>query len=222
MFTGIIEAIGSVKSLQEIKSEWRLVLETKDLDMSDVKLGDSIAVSGCCLTVVEMTESSFAADVSKETLRCTSLGSLKKGSRVNLEKAMMASDRFGGHIVSGHVDGVGKLASSSQEGQSVKLIFDVPDELSRYIAGKGSICIDGTSLTVNEVTANGFSINVIPHTQEETIIGEYRVGRVVNLEVDLVARYLERLMTGVQQPGSSGSSSNGISQDYLAEHGFNR
>jgi riboflavin synthase len=214
MFTGIIEAIGSVKSLQEIKSEWRLVLETDKLDMSDVKIGDSIAVSGCCLTVVEMSGSSFAADVSNETLRCTSLGALKPGSRVNLEKAMMATDRFGGHIVSGHVDGVGTLSFSSQEGQSVKLIFKVPDDLSKYIAAKGSICIDGTSLTVNEVTASSFSINVIPHTQEETIIGEYSVGRVVNLEVDLVARYLERLLTGAKD------SSGGITQDYLEEHGF--
>lgn len=215
MFTGIIEAIGSVKSLKEIKSEWRLVLESEKLDMSDVKLGDSIAVSGCCLTVVEMTASSFAADVSNETLRCTSLGSLKAGSRVNLEKAMMATDRFGGHIVSGHVDGVGALVSSSQEGQSIKLTFEVPDDLSKYIAAKGSICIDGTSLTVNDVTVNSFSINVIPHTQEETIIGEYGIGRVVNLEVDLVARYLERLMTGNKE-----SSTDGITQDYLVEHGF--
>jgi riboflavin synthase len=216
MFTGIIEAIGSVKSLREIKSEWRLVLETPKLDMSDVKIGDSIAVSGCCLTVVEISGSSFAADVSNETLRCTSLGALKPGSRVNLEKAMIATDRFGGHIVSGHVDGVGKLATSSQEGQSIKLTFEVPDELDKYIAAKGSICIDGTSLTVNEVSANSFSINVIPHTQEETIIGEYGVGRVVNLEVDLVARYLERLM-------SAGQKSSGlITEDYLAEHGFGK
>ena len=216
MFTGIIEAIGTVKSLREIKSEWRLVLETPKLDMSDVKIGDSIAVSGCCLTVVEMSGSSFAADVSNETLRCTSLGALKPGSRVNLEKAMIATDRFGGHIVSGHVDGVGKLATSSQEGQSIKLTFEVPDELGKYIAAKGSICIDGTSLTVNEVSANSFSINVIPHTQEETIIGEYGVGRVVNLEVDLVARYLERLMNAGQK------SSGLITEDYLAEHGFGK
>jgi riboflavin synthase len=217
MFTGIIEAIGSVKSLQEIKSEWKLVLKAEKLDMSDVKLGDSIAVSGCCLTVVEMSDSSFGADVSNETLRCTSLGSLKTGSRVNLEKAMMATDRFGGHIVSGHVDGVGKLVSSSQEGQSIKLTFEVPDDLRKYIAAKGSICIDGTSLTVNEVSANTFSINVIPHTQEETIIGEYGAGRVVNLEVDLVARYLERLMTGAQE-----STGGGITKDYLMEHGFGK
>ncbi len=195
MFTGIIEAIGEVKSLTEIRSEWRLVLGTNSLDMSDVKIGDSIAVSGCCLTVVEMTPNSFAADVSNETLRCTSLGSLKAGSKVNLEKAMLATDRFGGHIVSGHVDGVGTLIQSAPEGQSIKLTFQVPIELSKYIAAKGSICIDGTSLTVNEVNGHEFSINVIPHTQVETIIGEYEINREVNLEVDLVARYLERLMS---------------------------
>lgn len=215
MFTGIIEAIGTVKSLTEINSEWRLELEVSQLDMSDVKLGDSIAVNGCCLTVVAMTDSSFAADVSNETLRCTSLGLLKANSRVNLEKAMQATDRFGGHIVSGHVDGVGKMIESSPEGQSVKLVFEVPDELNRYIAAKGSICIDGTSLTVNEVTENSFAINVIPHTQVETIIGDYQVGRPVNLEVDLVARYLERLMSG--NPSSGPSK---ITKDYLAEHGF--
>lgn len=215
MFTGIIAAIGRVKSLTEIRSEWRLVLETNALDMSDVKIGDSIAVSGCCLTVVEMTSTSFAADVSNETLRCTSLGSLKTGSRVNLEKAMLATDRFGGHIVSGHVDGVGTLVHSTPEGQSVKLTFRVPDELSKYIAAKGSICIDGTSLTVNEVKGNEFSINVIPHTQVETIIGEYDIGREVNLEVDLVARYLERLMAP-----SVGKSSSGITEETLKSNGF--
>lgn len=218
MFTGIIEAIGTVKNLTEVNSEWRLELDVSQLDMSDVKLGDSIAVNGCCLTVVAMTANSFAADVSNETLRCTSLSLLKTNSRVNLEKAMQATDRFGGHIVSGHVDGVGKLIESSQEGQSVKLVFEVPDELSRYIAAKGSICIDGTSLTVNEVTQNSFAINVIPHTQTETIIGDYQLGRPVNLEVDLVARYLERLMSGNSNSPSSGASK--ITKDYLAEHGF--
>jgi riboflavin synthase len=215
MFTGIIEAIGQVKSLTEIRSEWRLVLETKSLDMSDVKIGDSIAVSGCCLTVVEMTPTSFAADVSNETLRCTSLGSLKPGSRVNLEKAMLATDRFGGHIVSGHVDGVGTLIQSTPEGQSVKLIFRVPAELSKYIAAKGSICIDGTSLTVNEVDGDEFAINVIPHTQEETIIGEYGIDRKVNLEVDLVARYLERLMSP-----KGGDSTSSITIETLKANGF--
>ncbi|MFK7862619.1 MAG: riboflavin synthase [Pseudohongiellaceae bacterium] len=215
MFTGIIEAIGTVKTLQEINSEWRLTLDVSSLDMSDVKLGDSIAVNGCCLTVVDMTADSFAADVSNETLRCTSLSLLKTNGRVNLEKAMQATDRFGGHIVSGHVDGVGKLIESSPEGQSVKLVFEVPDELCRYIAAKGSICIDGTSLTVNEVSGKCFAINVIPHTQTETIIGDYQVGRPVNLEVDLVARYLERLMSGAGMAGSEK-----ITKDYLAEHGF--
>jgi riboflavin synthase len=162
-----------------------------------------------------MTGASFAADVSNETLRCTSLGSLKAGSRINLEKAMLATDRFGGHIVSGHVDGVGTLKSSTPEGQSWKLTFQVPNELSRYIAAKGSICIDGTSLTVNEVHGNEFSINVIPHTQVETVIGEYDIGRVVNLEVDLVARYLERLMSS-----TSDKTSSGITAKTLKANGF--
>lgn len=215
MFTGIIEAIGQVKSLKEIRSEWRLELDCGALDMADVKMGDSIAVSGCCLTVIEFDEGGFSADVSNETLRCTALGSLKKGSRVNLEKAMQATDRFGGHIVSGHVDGVGTLKESVKEGQSIKLSFQVPAAISKYIAAKGSICIDGTSLTVNEVQGDMFSINVIPHTQTETIIGEYEIGRNVNLEVDLVARYLERLLSA-----DSGNEKTEITQDYLKANGF--
>jgi riboflavin synthase len=215
MFTGIIEAVGTVQSMHNIKDEWRLLIDCAQLDMSDVKLGDSIAVSGCCLTVVELDQQSFAADVSNETLRCTALGNVKNGTRVNLEKAMLATNRFGGHIVSGHVDGVGVLKSSAAEGQSKKLNFDAPKEICKYIASKGSICIDGTSLTVNEVDGTQFSINVIPHTQTETIIGDYEIGQQVNLEVDLVARYLERLVQGKdeEQPIL-------LDRDYLKAHGF--
>jgi riboflavin synthase len=162
--------------------------------LADLQIGDSIAVSGCCLTVVELSVDSFAADVSAETMNCTTLGSLKPGSRVNLEKAMLATSRFGGHIVSGHIDGVGKLVGSTADGGSIRMEFDAPIALAKYIAAKGSICIDGASLTVNEVSGATFTINVIPHTQTETTIGDYVVGRGVNLEVDLVARYLERLM----------------------------
>lgn len=219
MFTGIIEAIGSVKSLQQLQSEWRLAVNTASLDLRDVKLGDSIAVSGCCLTVVELTASGFSADVSNETMACTILGSLQEGSRVNLEKAMLAASRFGGHIVSGHVDGVGQLVGSKPDGQSVRLDFEVPDALAKYIADKGSICIDGTSLTVNEVRGVTFSINVIPHTQIETIIGEYVVGSKVNLEVDLVARYLERLMQGDSAANETGTSAV-LNKEFLSEHGF--
>ena len=194
MFTGIIETTATVESLQQLQSEWRLVVGSGELDLADLQIGDSIAVSGCCLTVVELGVDSFAADVSGETMNCTILGSLKPGSKVNLEKAMLATSRFGGHIVSGHVDGVGKLVGSTADGGSIRMEFDVPVALAKYIAAKGSICIDGASLTVNEVSGATFTINVIPHTQTETTIGDYIVGREVNLEVDLVARYLERLM----------------------------
>ncbi len=214
MFTGIIEATGSVANLSRISDEWRLVISTGGLSLDDVKLGDSIAVNGCCLTVVEFDTNQFAADVSNETMNCTSLGQLKTGSRVNLEKAMQANARFGGHIVSGHVDGVGSLVSSTPDGRSIRLVYEAPAELARYIAGKGSICIDGTSLTVNAVNGLQFTVNVIPHTQVETIIGDYVIGQKVNLEVDLIARYLERLMQGNK------AAKSGIDADFLAEHGY--
>jgi riboflavin synthase len=216
MFTGIIEATGRIRGLQQIESEWRLTVDAGELDLGDVKLGDSIAVNGCCLTVVEFNAGSFSADVSNETMDCTTLGSLKQGSRVNLEKAMLVTSRFGGHIVSGHVDGVGELVSAKADGKSQRLTFQVPANLWKYIAAKGSICIDGTSLTVNEVQGERFSINVIPHTQEETIIGDYSAAQKVNLEVDLVARYLERLMTA----GEIGNTDTAVDKNFLAEHGF--
>ena len=214
MFTGIIEAIGSVAKLQQLGSNWRLKIDCARLDLSDVALGDSIAVNGCCLTVVELQSNFFAADVSNESMRCTALGEFREGARVNLEKAMLASGRLGGHIVSGHVDGVGRLIESSADGSSIRLDFETPAEIARYIAAKGSICIDGTSLTVNAVSGNKFSVNVIPHTQTETIIGDYSVGQSVNLEVDLVARYLERLLQGREDTDKV------VDKEFLARHGF--
>jgi riboflavin synthase len=229
VFTGIIAAIGSVKSLQNIESEWRLVIDTRKLKLDDVGIGDSIAVNGCCLTVVKLAAGSFSADVSNESMRCTTLGGLSTGTGVNLEKAMLAGSRFGGHMVSGHVDGVGKLRSSTPDGQSQCLQFEAPPELAKYIAAKGSICIDGTSLTVNEVRGVTFTINVIPHTQEVTVIGQYVIGQQVNLEVDLVARYLERLMQGESagqsdtdtdtDTGTAGAASK-LDQEFLQQHGF--
>jgi riboflavin synthase len=216
VFTGIIETTGSIKRLEQLNAEWRIEIATGSLDLSDVVIGDSIAVSGCCLTVVELGAASFSADVSNESMRCTNLGTLKVGSRVNLEKAMLASSRFGGHIVSGHVDGVGKVLSARPEGQSVVLRFAAPIELSRYIAAKGSICIDGTSLTVNTVAGSEFEVNVIPHTQQETVIGEYKPGREVNLEVDIIARYLERMM----QNNGEAEASSSLSRNFLEQHGF--
>ena len=214
MFTGIIEAIGSVAKLQQLGSDWRLTIDTGKLDLSDVVLGDSIAVNGCCLTVVELKENIFSADVSNESMRCTALGEFKDGTRVNLEKAMLASGRLGGHIVSGHVDGVGSLVELSEDGASVRLVYEAPKEIAKYIAAKGSVCIDGTSLTVNEVSGQKFSVNVIPHTQAETIIGDYKVEQNVNLEVDLIARYLERLLQGTD------SKTEGLNKNFLAKHGF--
>lgn len=216
MFTGIIQAIGSVERLQRLGSDWRLSIDTGQLDLNDVILGDSIAVNGCCLTVVGLANSNFDADVSNESIRCTTLAELKPGTKVNLEKAMLATGRLGGHIVSGHVDGVGNLVHSEEDGKSVKLVYQAPVELAKYIAAKGSICIDGISLTINEVSGANFTVNVIPHTQTETIISGYSVGQNVNLEVDLIARYLERLT----QPENSLTNTNTVDKNFLAQHGF--
>lgn len=202
MFTGIIEATGIVSGLRQgSDADWCLTITSEQLDFSDVKIGDSIAVSGCCLTVVALDQHTFSADVSSETLACTTLGKLAVGTRVNLEKAMQATARFGGHIVSGHVDGVGTLLESAAEGSSIRLEFELPVKLAHYVAAKGSICIDGTSLTVNAVKNATFTVNIIPHTQQVTVIGDYKKGQQVNLEVDLVARYLERLLQAGQITG---------------------
>ena len=196
MFTGIVAAMGTLLERSEQGGDHRLRIAAQALDLGDVGIGDSIAVNGCCLTVVELEADSFGADASAETLRCTTLGALEPGRRVNLEKAMRLDDRLGGHLVSGHVDGVGALLKRQIEGDSLRLNLRAPAELARYIARKGCICIDGTSLTVNEVNGTDFTVNIIPHTRAETIIGQYREGQQVNLEVDLLARYLERLQQG--------------------------
>jgi riboflavin synthase len=219
MFTGIIEAIGKITDLRQRDSEWRLTVDCGRLDLSDVKLGDSIAVSGACLTVVALDEKAFQADVSNETMRLTSLGQLGKGSAVNLEKALQPTSRLGGHIVSGHVDGVGELETLEPDGKSWRLVFRAPDNLARYIATKGSICIDGISLTVNAVEGARFTVNIIPHTQQETVIQHYQPGTRVNLEVDLVSRYLERLLLG-DQAANPAQSTSLLSKEFLAQHGF--
>lgn len=221
MFTGIIEAVGRVTSLQKVGSDWQLVVSTAGLSMDDVKLGDSIAVNGCCLTVVAMSAASFTADVSNESMECTSFSDIAVGASVNLEKAMLATSRFGGHIVSGHVDGVGKIVSMVADGLSQVISIEAPQDISHYIAGKGSVCVDGTSLTVNRIKDSLFEINIIPHTQQETIIGQYKVGQAVNLEVDLIARYLERLMTGSEGDASHNlKGKTAISRDFLTQNGF--
>lgn len=195
MFTGIIEAIGQVRALQARAGDLRLCIGSGNLDMHDVALGESIAVNGVCLTVVAFSADHFEADVSNETLRCTTLGELQVDAPVNLERAMRADGRFGGHIVSGHVDGVGEVRSITAESRSQIWRFRVPASLSRYIAEKGSVCIDGTSLTVNTVEGDEFEVNLVPHTVTHTRFHSLTTGARVNIEVDLIARYVERLRT---------------------------
>ncbi len=218
MFTGIIQAVGSIRRLEPRGGDLRLHVETGKLDLSDVALGDSIAVNGVCLTAVALPGDGFAADVSNETLSLTSLGALESGSRVNLEKALTLQTRLGGHLVSGHVDGLGEVIERTDDARSVRFRIRAPRELARYIAHKGSITVDGTSLTVNGVDGAVFELNIVPHTLQETIMDEYAPGRRVNLEVDLVARYLERLLLGdrAAEPGSGG----GIDLETLVRAGF--
>ena len=216
MFTGIIEAMGKVAALQPRNGDLRVRIATDSLPLADVKIGDSIATNGVCLTVVELPGDGYWADVSRETLAFTTISAWRAGETVNLEKALMPESRLGGHIVSGHVDGVGEVVARSDDARSIRFTLRAPKELAKYIAHKGSICVDGISLTVNAVSGTDFELNIVPHTAQVTIIGGYRVGTRVNLEVDVIARYLERLLTGDQSATSSG----GITETFLAEHGF--
>lgn len=193
MFTGIIESVGIVEKIDNLDGDSRLAIDAGGLDMENLKDGDSIAVNGVCLTVTACNQSLLLLDVSAETLSVTTLGGLQKGSRVNLERPMLLSDRLHGHIVSGHVDAVGKVVEREPDGRSVFFTIEIPQSLQRYISKKGSVCIDGVSLTVNEKAGNRFSINIIPHTLEKTILDDYRPGTPVNIEVDIIARYLESL-----------------------------
>lgn len=220
MFTGIIQAVGSIAALEPSGVDMRLRVHGGKLPLDDVGLGDSIATNGVCLTVTELPGDGYWADVSRETLDFTTLGGLKPGSRVNLEKALTPASRLGGHIVSGHVDGVGEVVSVVADGRSWRYVMRAPDGLAKYIAHKGSICIDGTSLTVNAVNGAEFELNIIPQTWAETVFAEYRPGSRVNLEVDVIARYLERLVLGedAAKPGHQG----GISLATLADNGYLR
>jgi len=195
MFTGIIVATGAVTSIAETGGDLELGIEAAGLDFGRIAIGDSISVQGVCLTVTRLKESSFHADVSRETMAKTTLGTLRPGSRVNLEPSLRAGDALGGHLVSGHVDAVGRLRSIVQDGRSWRLEFELPPTLMRFVASKGSICIDGVSLTVNQVAGGRFDVNIIPHTHQMTTLGERKVDDGVNIEIDVIARYLERLMT---------------------------
>jgi riboflavin synthase len=218
MFTGIIEAVGQIQSMKPRGGDVRLYVKTAGLDLGDVKLGDSIAVNGVCLTAVELPGDGFWADVSQETIRRTALSRLKEGSRVNLEKALTPSSRLGGHLVSGHVDGVGKVLSLKEDARSWHFRIEAPAALARYIAEKGSITVDGISLTVNAVDGAVFDLNIVPHTMQETVMGDYQAGSPVNLEVDLIARYLERLLLGDKAAEPNRDSL--LSMSFLAENGY--
>jgi riboflavin synthase len=196
MFTGIIQALGTVDLHEASGGDLRLGVDCGDLDLAHTQIGDSVAVNGVCLTAVELGSRSFIADVSQETLQRTSLGQLALGSPVNLEPALTLSDALGGHLVSGHVDGLATLVDMEEDARSVRYRFEVDPALQHYIAIKGSVTLDGCSLTVNGVEANRFDVNIVPHTRQRTIFHRYQAGSKVNIEVDIIARYLERLIQG--------------------------
>jgi riboflavin synthase len=217
MFTGIIQSIGEILTIEPKGEDARVRVLTNKLDLDDVQLGDSIAVNGVCLTAVELHGDGFWADVSGETLSVTTFKSLMVGTKANLEKALTPTTRLGGHLVSGHVDGIGKVVERYNDGRSVRFHIKTPDSMAKYIAEKGSVCVDGISLTVNAVKGAVFELNIVPHTLQETTMGHFKVGTEVNLEVDIIARYLERLILGDK---AADVKTTGISMDMLSEHGF--
>lgn len=227
MFTGIIEAIGQIAAVEMRQGDLRLYVQTRDLDLSDVKLGDSIATNGVCLTAVALPGDGFWADVSRETLAHSRFDSLAVGEKVNLEKAMMPSGRLGGHIVTGHVDGVGQVLERRDDARSIVYRVRAPGALARYIAPKGSITVDGVSLTVNAVDGADFDLNIVPHTAGEAITGSYQPGRKVHLEVDVLARYMERLLQcapaqDAATQDAAGARQDGLTLAKLAEYGYSR
>lgn len=217
MFTGIIEEIGTVKTVQKGASSSFIEIRAKKV-LTDTRLGDSIAVNGVCLTVTELTESSFKADVMNETLSRSSLGGLKNGSMVNLERAMSANGRFGGHIVSGHIDGVGSIVGIKKDGIAVRYTISANSRILRYIVEKGSVAIDGISLTVTGVTDSDLSVSVIPHTSGQTILSSKKLGDTVNLENDIIGKYVEKLMNTEEHPKDTVKST--ISRDFLDKYGY--
>lgn len=214
MFTGIIETIGEIVATNQVGGDVRVTVSAPLYAEREIALGDSIAINGVCLTVIERQGDKLSFDVSTESINHTLIGRWSVGTKVNLEMALLPTTRLGGHLVSGHVDGVARLTHLKEDARSWRMVFDVPDDLKKYIAKKGSITINGTSLTVNSVDDNLFDINVIPHTFEVTTLGELKVNDKVHIEVDLIARYLERLLSGGQATESN------LSQSFLAEHGF--
>ncbi len=218
MFTGIIEAVGTITAIQQHAKDVTISVDSGDLDLSDVKLGDSISHNGVCLTVTKLNEQGFDVDLSHETLKRSAFSQIKTGFAINLEKAMQMNSRFGGHIVSGHVDGVGEITSITKLGSAVEYWVKAPAELAKYIAEKGSITVDGISLTTNEIDGASFKLTIIPHTIAQTIMAGYVVGTQVNLEVDVIARYLERLLLG--DKAAEAQQEKKSTMDLLARSGF--
>ncbi len=216
MFTGIVEAVGTLAAITPKGEDISVTVEVGKLDMSDVKLGDSIATNGVCLTVVAYSQTSYTADLSLETLKKTGFADYEAGDKVNLEKAMLPTTRFGGHIVSGHVDGVGEIVERNMVGRAIEFWVAMPGDIAKYVAEKGSITVDGISLTVNALRKGAFKLTIVPHTGEETTIADFRVGRKVNLEVDVLARYMERLLTAQREEQSESR----ITMDFLQQNGF--
>jgi len=215
MFTGMIQAIGNVVQLESFNNDARIHIHTAHLGLQTVQLGDSIAVNGVCLTVIELSSDGFWADISGESLQKTTLGALRVGNAVNLEKALTLQTPLGGHLVSGHVDGVGTICKLTNDGRSTRLHLHAPQTLLKYIAAKGSICIDGISLTVNTIQQNEFTVNLVPHTLKNTTLYQSVAGQRVNLEVDVIARYLERLLLGQTEITPSK-----LTENFLQQHGF--
>jgi riboflavin synthase len=211
MFTGIVKTKGTIAAIEKCDGDLRMRVTAADLPWSDYEPGDSISVNGVCLTAVELFKNGFETDVSVETLDVTTLRYLGQGDTVNLEPALRVGDALGGHLVSGHVDGIGVVISRADDARSIRMAFEIPAELARYIAKKGSVCVDGVSLTINEVSGNTFNLNIVPHTAEVTTMGEYAIGTAVNIEVDLLARYIERML---------GNDADRFSIDFLREHGY--
>jgi len=205
MFTGIVATTGRIESLIDRAGDAVLTIDAGALGLDDVRVGDSIAVNGCCLTAIRLAGHGFAADVSRETLRLTTLGGLGAGSRVNLEKALRAGDPLGGHYVTGHIDGIGRLHARSEDARSTRFEFEVDASLARYLARKGSVTVDGVSLTVNEVSGTHFGVNLVPHTLAVTTLGDCTPGTRVNIEVDIIARYLERLIEARAEAAGQGT-----------------
>ena len=202
MFTGIVQGVGRIRGIEPRGGDATYWIETGDVPLSELGIGASIAVNGACLTATRLEAHAFAADLSRETLSLTTLGGLGAGARVNIEKALVAGQPLGGHYVTGHVDGVGHVVSRYDDARSVRVEFEVPEALARYVARKGSVCVDGVSLTVNGVDGRRFDVNLVPHTLTVTTLGDLAPGRAVNLEVDIIARYLERMLESA--PGATG------------------